>query len=376
MRPIVLAAVIMSAALGSPSLAADPFEFKDGDRVVLLGGGIIERDQKYGWIEAAITSRYPDRHITFRNQGWSGDTVLGEARAYFGTPQDGFNHLKQYVQEAKPTVIILGYGSNESFAGPAGLEKFQKDYQTLLDAIKPAGARIVLLSPIPLFNLGSPLPDPAAANENLRFYAKTIQQIALNYGHRFVDLYHPMSGVDTAEARKLTDDGVLLNSAGYQILGQALAGELKLPPAADELSVDLSGTLKTIDATLPLTPGRKITAKGLAPGAYQLKIDGVPVAQATADQWASGVVIHTGPPFDRAEKLRRAIVEKDELFFHGYRPQNETYLRGFRKHEQGQNAVEIPQFVPLVESKEKQIDALKKPVKYTYEWAPIQGASK
>jgi hypothetical protein len=45
------------------------------------------------------------------------------------------------------------------------------------------------------------------------------------------------------------------------------------------------------------------------------------------------------------------------LYFHRWRPQNETYLFGFRKHEQGKNGIEIPQFDPLVEAKEKAIRA-------------------
>ena len=36
-----------------------------------------------------------------------------------------------------------------------------------------------------------------------------------------------------------------------------------------------------------------------------------------------------------------------------------TYLTGFRKHEQGNNAVEIAQFDPLVEQIEAKIDELK-----------------
>jgi hypothetical protein len=60
----------------------------------------------------------------------------------------------------------------------------------------------------------------------------------------------------------------------------------------------------------------------------------------------------------RQQALRRVIGEKNELFFHRYRPQNETYLFLFRKHEQGNNAVEIPQFDPLIEEKEKEIARL------------------
>tara|TARA_R110002049_G_scaffold2750_2_gene21670 strand:+ start:533696 stop:534550 length:855 start_codon:yes stop_codon:yes gene_type:complete len=49
------------------------------------------------------------------------------------------------------------------------------------------------------------------------------------------------------------------------------------------------------------------------------------------------------------------VVQKNQLFFHRYRPQNETYLLLFRKHEQGNNAVEIPQFDPLIEQADKAI---------------------
>jgi hypothetical protein len=68
---------------------------------------------------------------------------------------------------------------------------------------------------------------------------------------------------------------------------------------------------------------------------------------------------------ERAEQLRQAIVAKNELFFHRYRPQNETYLFLFRKHEQGNNAAEIPQFDPLIEEKEAEIVRLCQPVEVT-----------
>ena len=54
-------------------------------------------------------------------------------------------------------------------------------------------------------------------------------------------------------------------------------------------------------------------------------------------------------------QLRQLINRKNELFFHRWRPQNITYLTGFRKHEQGQNASEIAEFDPLVAELESQI---------------------
>ncbi len=76
------------------------------------------------------------------------------------------------------------------------------------------------------------------------------------------------------------------------------------------------------------------------------------------------------------ERLRRLIVEKNLLYFHRWRPQNETYLFGFRKQEQGQNAREIPQFDPLVAKAEEEIGRLSKPVSHKYELVPVREKEK
>jgi len=73
-----------------------------------------------------------------------------------------------------------------------------------------------------------------------------------------------------------------------------------------------------------------------------------------------------GPPSNQSENapsadspqdpaLANLILKKEELFFHRHRPQNETYLLLFRKHEQGNNAVELAQFDPLVDAADQQI---------------------
>lgn len=63
-----------------------------------------------------------------------------------------------------------------------------------------------------------------------------------------------------------------------------------------------------------------------------------------------------GRPCQRSlQELQKLIRHKDQLFFHRYRPQNETYLFLFRKHEQGNNAIEIPQFDPLIRAADEAI---------------------
>jgi hypothetical protein len=69
----------------------------------------------------------------------------------------------------------------------------------------------------------------------------------------------------------------------------------------------------------------------------------------------------SGPPWrSPPASLCDAIVAKNQLFFYRWRPQNETYLFGFRKHEQGKNAKEVAEFDPLVSKAEEEIEKLRK----------------
>ncbi len=392
--------IVWVASIASLACAAEPFELRQGDRVVWLGNTLIEREQRDGYWEAALTRRYPGRAITFRNLGWSGDTVFGHARAGFGTTADGFQHLKEHVLSLKPSVILLGYGSNESFDGTEGLPKFTEQLNTLLDALVPAKARIVLLSPLRQEDLGRPLPDPTLPNRNLRLYAEAIREVARKRDLLFVDLYNlPGEGIPSGFSLPLTDNGIHLTALGYWRTAPLLEKSLGL--AETRWHIDLSAAQATAtavgtkvekvekspprfvvtDEVLPPPPPpadsssrkpptigkRTLRVRELPTGRYTLRIDGKAILTATAAEWATGVHLEQGPEFDQTEKLRLAIVEKNRLYFHRWRPQNETYLFGFRKHEQGKNAVEIPQFDSLIVTKEQEIAKLRVPVAHTYE---------
>src|SRR5439155_23351359 len=119
--------------------------------------------------------------------------------------------------------------------------------------------------------------------------------------------------------------------------------------------------------------GLGIKVRDLAEGRYTLLIDGKPQPLiATAKQWADGQTLRAGPDFSQSEQLCQTIIAKNELYFHRWRPANITYLFLFRKHEQGQNAREIPQFDPLVAAKEQEIAKLRKPVEHVYELVPAK----
>ncbi len=310
-RFLVLFGVSITFAV--PAKAAE-FELKDGDKVVWLGSTLIEREQRYGYWETYLTARWPDRKIRFRNLGWSGDNVFGEARLSFdiNNPSIGLKRMVDLTLAEKPTVIFICYGTNESFEGEAGLEKFEKGYEKLLDELKPAKARIVLMTPIPFIPSGRSLPDPKEANRRLGLYVDAIKKIAGKRGLACADYFGALTKPDSSEfLRDCSDNGIHLNENGY---------------------------LNTKDLLCNL-----LDAGGKRPEAIDSK---------------------------KVDQLRQAIVEKNRLYFYRWRPQNETYLFGSRKHEQGKNAKEVAAFDPLIAKAEEKIDELQNPDAHRNEQLP------
>lgn len=391
---------VRSADAATPSAGPAGFELKDGDRVVFVGDALIERDASHGFLETVLTGRYPDRQISFRNLGWSGDTVYGHARGGFGTPADGFKHLESHILALKPTVIFVGYGMTDSFDGEAGLTRFAEGLNRLLDVFARTEARVVLISPIPheRSDLGPESSEIAARhNKVLPLYRGAIEKAAEGRGHRYIDL----SGL--RGPAHVTDNGIHLNALGYWELARVIAAALGSREPVDDwrLEVRRDGTVSAsqpiddrkvrvspgvlrFEATGTALPsprmperaaaateshpaGRTLRVAGLAPGRYAFKIDGDAVVTADASGWEKGERIVAGPELDQVEALRRAIIAKNRLYFYRWRPQNETYLFGFRKHEQGNNAREIPEFDPLVAEQERLIARLRVPVTHVYE---------
>lgn len=300
-----LGATLVSSAEGVTAPVAKPekriFEFKDGDRLMLIGNTVIEREQRYGTFEPRLALALGDLKVSVRNLAWSGDTVFGHARSYFGPPEEGLQRLAGHLELLKPTVIMLCYGSEMAFERLGGLPDFLTGYRNLLELIRKhaPGARMILVSPPPLENLPAPLPDQTDANKSLSSFRDALRKFATSQNTYFVDLFELMGGVPKAglTAQPLTENGVHYTRAGYEKL------------------------------SAKLIEGLGLTAPAIASA--------------------------------ELEPITREVLHKDELFFNRWRPQNETYLFGFRKHEQGQNAREIPMFDPLIEQADSKIQAAK-----------------
>ena len=221
--------VTMTMLLGSwvftTASAAEEFKMSRGDRVVFLGATFIERMQDTSYVETELTMRSHGSGITFRNLGWSGDTVGGVSRAVFGKPSDGFTRLMRDVKATRPTVLVVCYGANEAHRGPEGLAEFVKGANQLLDNLEPLNARMVIMSPLAHEKQDAPLPPPTRYNRSLASYTSALESIAEKRGYHFI----ATQAVANSTSGSLTDNGIHLSDCGYWALAPGIASALSAP---------------------------------------------------------------------------------------------------------------------------------------------------
>jgi hypothetical protein len=73
-----------------------------------------------------------------------------------------------------------------------------------------------------------------------------------------------------------------------------------------------------------------------------------------------------------ARETARADHEKNRHYFHYWRPQNDTYIFGFRRKEQGHLTAEFPKYPPILDEKDAEIAKLRVPVAHTYVLEPVR----
>jgi putative heme-binding domain-containing protein len=290
---------------------------EDGDRVLLIGDVLIERENNYGVLETKMRQEFPGKKFAVRNLGYSGDTPLGASRASFDPVAKGIEQLEEQLAVVKPTVAIIGYGMAASLEeltyrkndpalnpDPAryGTEhtpaRLKREVAQLMDLITKHSAggkvRFVILGPIAHEDLrGSRpgLPNPAEHNALLAAYGRSLAELATEKNVPFIQAEWKSQGIALDFG---TDNGIHLTERGYRALSEGVAAQL-----------------------------------------------GWSVNKTSWDK-----------PATAAETLRASVLRKNSLFFHRSRPANYTYIFGFRKREQGNNAVEIPKFDPLIETAE------------------------
>lgn len=218
LRLTALAVAFASGLAVSPGLSA-AIDFQSGDTVLFYGNSMVERLLEHGEMEARVHLAVPGRNLHFRNLAWTGDEVANRLRA------EGYAaHLKDLLDAWPAKVVVVGYGSNEAFAGEAGLPAFRTALDGYLDQLVRLhpGATLVLLSPIAI-------EDDEAHSAVVRRYAEALAGEARERGAVFIDLFAASQAAYARSEAPLTTRGHHLNEAGHRalapVVAEALAGE-------------------------------------------------------------------------------------------------------------------------------------------------------
>lgn len=273
----------------------------------------------HGHLETRWTAAFPDLNLTFRNLGWSGDTPAGISRAGLSEvqagrekPDEGWKQLCRLLDQTRPDVVVMGYGMASALEDHAARREttaaFTADFQRLIDKLRQQNPKLrwVFLSPL------TPHGKCMLSDNTIARYANAIQELARQNNGVFVDLKN------VAMDDTLRIDPLHLNEAGYRTLADHIVKKLGF--ASEDLEAANNPAAKSSAANNPAALGDDIAMR----------------------------------------KLRQAILEKNRYWFHRWRPSNMAYVFGFRKHEQGQNAQEIPQFDTLIAEQEQRIAMLRK----------------
>lgn len=292
--------IILSACTSNSS--HESLSFKQNEKVVFLGNAFFENAIDKGEIETVISLGFPNKNITFRNIGWSGDNVYAHARTRargggrFGNPDDGFSILNDQIAGLKPDKIFLAYGFNESFDDEAGIDAYRSGLDELLEMLSQHCPELILISTLPMEKgFGIPSDHIDMQNNKLKKYAEKTKELALRGKHRFIDIFTTFSN-----EKEYTSNGIHLSSKGYRKAAGLMAEVLALPD---------------------------------------------PV-----------IVIDS----EKANQIRNTIIKKNTLFFHRWRPRNDAFVYGERKDEQRIAQEEPVQIEPFIAKQEAAITLLLK----------------
>jgi len=332
---------VLALAIGATAAIGQQFALKDGDTVVFYGDSITAQRLYTRDVEDFLLTRYPALHIRFVNAGVPGDSVNG---GYAGTMAE---RVARDVAPFHPTMITVMLGMNDGGYGFGGAEiepNFEKGYRALLDALRKAApnAVITLITPTPYDEIthGTEFPGYArivgklaedVAQMGAAMQAAGDKSILVADFHRPVTEALERAKADFPElAPLIVPDRIHPAESGHWIMAAALMSAWHVDPvvsrvtlnAAEAAVVEKSRTTVTdveklanglrwtqLDDALPLpldfnnamTPvllkvsdlakldEMILRVESLAPGRYDLAIDGKPVASFSREELQAGV---------------------------------------------------------------------------------------
>jgi lysophospholipase L1-like esterase len=331
---------LLLLCLAGPALAAEspaPFALRDGDRVVFYGDSITQAGGYGDLVEAYVVTRFPSWQVSFENAGVGGDTVRGGGSGPIAV------RLERDVIAHRPTVVTIMLGMNDGGYrrfDPTTLAAFGDGYAAIVGQLRQAlpGVRLTLIRSSPFDDVARPPQFAPGYDDALRRLGCYVEALGAREKLTVVDFREPFNAgiaavlkTDPELARLLLPDRVHPSAAGHLLMGATLLrawgaratvtrvaidaaaravtaalnttvsglaaadgvlrwtqldGALPLPVSFDDAEVALA---EQAGADLASLDSQPLLVSGLAPGRYELRIDGQPVGTFGDAELAQGV---------------------------------------------------------------------------------------
>jgi len=361
--------VLAAICLASVSLQAQEFkapvakmELEDGDSIVFLGDSITHQRLYTQYVEDFFYTRYPKKRLKFHNSG------VGGARAW-----DALQRFDRDVAAYKPKYVTILLGMNDGTYVPYDEKTFRTyhaDMTEIVNRIVKIGATPILMTPTMYDSRAarlnprrrtSPPERLELYNSVLAYYGTWLREVAVENGHGFVDMYGPLNNLTLAERKKdpnftLIKDSVHPDAPGQLVMAYAIIEDMGLrggvsnirimPGAKGQLASPAQGgqvskltktsdglefvwTANALPWVLPeeaavgvklLKLGHRASREGLevhglAPGRYELSIDGNAVGQYSSVQLARHIELQENaktPQHQQAAQVAALNKERNE----------------------------------------------------------------
>ncbi len=378
--------VLPALLVAQPRTPVTKLDLKDGDTVVFLGDSITHQCLYTQYIEDYYFTRYPDLDVRFHNAGVSGDRATHALRRF-----------ESDVADFKPkyTTILLGMndGSYRRFDQEI-FDAYERDMSALMDKLDGLGSTVIAMGPTMYDSRVARTKPPRWLKDQeqikqatryynavLAFYGTWLRDEAVHRGMGYVDLMAPLNAHSTQVRLTEPDFTVIPDAVHPDANGQAIMAFEFLEQMNSDRSVStITATLpkdkwvvragktggishvegnedmlrftflaRSLPWVLPEEASRgyeltkaghkmsneKLIIRGLKPGKYEMKIDGVVIGEYSHAALGAKVELQSNsktPQYQQSLEVAMLNKERNEKAVRPYRNQY-SKLKGQQSRE-------------------------------------------
>lgn len=309
-----------NATQAPPPVAARPaLLIQPKDRLAWVGSSSTRIGIWPKTVEFLLKTRHPSLDLSFQSFSTGG-----------GTFQTGVENLDAWLEDFRPSLVVLNYGGNDAGSGFHGLSAFRDRMGQCVAKIHSRGSRTILVTP-QAADLRKSGREPAAKRA---LYADVMLDHGREQGWSVIDVHEPLAALQRSGSKADPDFSILkdrihLTHSAYVAWGFYFYDRLDLPRARSAAMLNAQGKvvwstnceIREVSATedvlaftrtdriLPILPPGPLPPRelvpmesnsvyrlrvvGLKPGSYEIRCDGKPLGETDEASLALGIDLNS-----------------------------------------------------------------------------------